>query len=167
MQIKAIETEYGGCRFRSRLEARWAVFFDTLGVRWEYEPEGFEIPRGDETTTRYLPDFWLPDWRNYAEVKGAEPTSEYLRMLADAVDFHTTPLSDGLLLLGGIPDVTKASLVVHSRVRWEKGIAHYHVVLTRWGPTRTQGIGLAEGQELADLANRSDTLQHSPRSAVA
>ena len=30
--IKAIETEYNGYKFRSRLEARWAVFFDALGV---------------------------------------------------------------------------------------------------------------------------------------
>lgn len=42
--IQAIETQYAGCRFRSRLEARWAVFFDTLDIRWEYEPEGFEVP---------------------------------------------------------------------------------------------------------------------------
>ncbi|MCB6994492.1 hypothetical protein LI177_13475 [bacterium 210820-DFI.6.37] len=27
-QLKAIQTEYKGYRFRSRLEARWAVFFD-------------------------------------------------------------------------------------------------------------------------------------------
>lgn len=51
--IKAIETNYKGYRFRSRLEARWAVFFDRMGMRWEYEPEGFELPDG----TRYLPDF--------------------------------------------------------------------------------------------------------------
>lgn len=62
--IKAIETSYAGCRFRSRLEARWAVFFDTLGVRWLYEHEGFELPSG-----RYLPDFWLPDFKMFVEVK--------------------------------------------------------------------------------------------------
>jgi hypothetical protein len=28
MTIQAIETVYRGHRFRSRLEARWAVFFD-------------------------------------------------------------------------------------------------------------------------------------------
>jgi hypothetical protein len=38
--IRAIETLYRGCRFRSRLEARWAVFFQTLGVPWHYQPEG-------------------------------------------------------------------------------------------------------------------------------
>ena len=51
--IRPIETIYNGYRFRSRLEARWAVFFDALGVEYEYEPEGFELPNGG----RYLPDF--------------------------------------------------------------------------------------------------------------
>lgn len=52
-QIKAIETRYKGYRFRSRLEARWAVFFDACGYQWEYEPEGFDLPSG----AKYLPDF--------------------------------------------------------------------------------------------------------------
>lgn len=69
--IKAIETRYGGYRFRSRLEARWAVFFDTLGVRWEYEREGFELPGAG----RYLPDFWLPTWGAWFEVKPTKPAS--------------------------------------------------------------------------------------------
>lgn len=50
--IKAIQTRYAGCHFRSRLEARWAVFMDHLGIGWEYEPEGFETSAGP-----YLPDF--------------------------------------------------------------------------------------------------------------
>jgi len=50
---KAIETEYNGYRFRSRLEARWAVFFDALGIDYEYEPEGY----GLESGKKYLPDF--------------------------------------------------------------------------------------------------------------
>lgn len=32
MTIQAIQTRYAGHHFRSRLEARWAVFFDYLGV---------------------------------------------------------------------------------------------------------------------------------------
>jgi hypothetical protein len=39
--LKPIETFYRGYRFRSRLEARWAVFMDAAGIVWEYEPEGF------------------------------------------------------------------------------------------------------------------------------
>lgn len=66
-----IRTEYRGHLFRSRLEARWAVFFDALGIAWEWEPEGYELSDG----ARYLPDFWLPtfDGGMYAEVK---PTSD-------------------------------------------------------------------------------------------
>lgn len=53
--MKSIPTVYHGYRFRSRLEARWAVFFDTVGVVWEYEPEGFDLG----SSVWYLPDFKL------------------------------------------------------------------------------------------------------------
>lgn len=53
--VKAIETVYNGYRFRSRLEARWAVFLDQIGVPYAYEPEGYEFDG-----IRYLPDFKLP-----------------------------------------------------------------------------------------------------------
>ena len=56
-KIKPIDTIYNGYRFRSRLEARWAVFFDTLGIKWEYEKEGFDL---GEKFGYYLPDFYLP-----------------------------------------------------------------------------------------------------------
>ena len=61
--MKAIETEYNGHRFRSRLEARWAVFFDACGVKWEYEPEGFDLYNGDH----YLPDFELKFVLTYSD----------------------------------------------------------------------------------------------------
>lgn len=64
MTIKAIETHYKGYRFRSRLEARWAVFFDACGVKWDYELEGFELQSG-----RYLPDFWLSAEEAFVEIK--------------------------------------------------------------------------------------------------
>lgn len=51
--IKPIETVYNGYRFRSRLEARWAVFFRAVGLDYQYEPEGFEMDG-----IRYLPDFY-------------------------------------------------------------------------------------------------------------
>ena len=70
--MKPIETEYKGDRFRSRLEARWARFFDACHVAWEYEPEGYDLGDG----LYYLPDFLLHgvDGRDggdlYVEVKG-------------------------------------------------------------------------------------------------
>ena len=63
--IKAIETVYNGYRFRSRLEARWAVFFDALGWEFEYEKEGFELGKAG----RYLPDFHLVKSDIWVEVK--------------------------------------------------------------------------------------------------
>ena len=63
--IKAIETSYKGYRFRSRLEARWAVFFDALGAEWEYEKEGYDL--GEHGL--YLPDFWLPRLGIFVEIK--------------------------------------------------------------------------------------------------
>ena len=55
-KVKPIETVFAGCKFRSRLEARWGVFFNVLGVKWKYEPEGYDLGNG----IWYLPDFWLP-----------------------------------------------------------------------------------------------------------
>lgn len=66
--IKAIETRYKGYRFRSRLEARWAVAFDAMRIPWKYEPEGYVLEDG----TWYLPDFYLPATEDgiFVEVKG-------------------------------------------------------------------------------------------------
>lgn len=69
--FKAIETVYKGYRFRSRLEARWAVFFDAVGIEWLYEPEGFEKRIGGDNFARYLPDFYLPESGTWVEVKGS------------------------------------------------------------------------------------------------
>jgi hypothetical protein len=64
-RLTAIETMYRDVRFRSRQEARWAVLFDELNIAWRYEIEGYKLP-----THWYLPDFWLPELRCFAEVKG-------------------------------------------------------------------------------------------------
>jgi hypothetical protein len=62
--IKSIDTVYNGYCFRSGLEARWAVFFDALGVRYEYEHQGLDVDG-----VLYLPDFWLPDSSAFVEIK--------------------------------------------------------------------------------------------------
>src|SRR5699024_1000503 len=64
-RMKAIQTKYNGYHFRSRLEARWAIFFDALGIRYEYEAEGYVLEDGKY----YLPDFWLPDLQALVEIK--------------------------------------------------------------------------------------------------
>lgn len=99
--MKPIQTSYKGYRFRSRTEARWAVFFETIGFRWEYEPQGYVLSNG----TCYLPDFKLVfpgDRIVYCEVKSEEfddfsrEELGKLRMLADGV-------SCNVILLTGSP----------------------------------------------------------------
>jgi hypothetical protein len=88
--IDAIETEYKGIIFRSRLEATWAVFFDLLGWRWEYEPRDFD---------GWIPDFALRGENNkivYVEVK---PTFVFLEDVADKMS-KATPENTDLLLVG-------------------------------------------------------------------
>lgn len=105
--IKARETEYNGHRFRSRLEARWAVFFDALGVEYEYEPEGFVLPSG----RTYLPDFAIEchgvrgrfdantHFDLYIEVKGVMSESDASKVREFAMN------GNSILVVGNIPKV--------------------------------------------------------------
>lgn len=115
--IAAIETRYAGCRFRSRLEARWAVAFDHMGIKWEYEPQCFEVTDrlnllgGMDQTWGYLPDFWLPELELWVEVKGAFDTDEAYRKFLSAAAFLSSNGGGGchdngghdVVILGPIP----------------------------------------------------------------
>ena len=95
--IRAIETSYDGCRFRSRLEARWAVFFNAAGIEYQYEPEGFVLSDG----SWYLPDFYIKTpggdyW--FAEVKGNMADKEGLRK-AKLFDDHPAWEAMGCFIL--------------------------------------------------------------------
>lgn len=67
---KAIPTRYDGHLFRSRLEARWALFFNFVGLRWEFEREAFSL-EVEGKRVGYTPDFWLPELNAWFEVKAA------------------------------------------------------------------------------------------------
>lgn len=70
--MEAIGTIYKGVRFRSRLEARWAVFFDECGIVWEYEPETFKLNNG----ILYCPDFYIKEMDTYVEIKPTKKLNE-------------------------------------------------------------------------------------------
>ncbi len=100
--IKAIETRYKGCRFRSRTEARWAVFLDALDIPWEYEKEGYELPGG-----WYLPDFFfcpMGIWI-HLEIKGFLP--EYPSKETTLCEQLAEGTGLLVLLVGGTPDYDK------------------------------------------------------------
>jgi hypothetical protein len=81
--IQPLETRYAGCKFRSRLEARWAVFFDRMRIPWEYEPDGFKTSAGN-----YLPDFKIriPQPEEHGH---GEPHSQWFEVKPE--EFDTDP----------------------------------------------------------------------------
>jgi len=76
MTISGIPTMYRSVQFRSRLEAKWAAFFDALEWRWEYEP--FDC-------AGWIPDFALigKEQTTLVEVK---PVMDFPAEVADKID---------------------------------------------------------------------------------
>lgn len=147
--IKAIETRYKGYRFRSRLEARWAVFFDHLGWKWKYEHQGYKIGYNDQIA--WLPDFEVvtPEGQHlYVEVKGHPDFFNRNNEWLDHLDFGGGPpgFQDSmyaddfgpdvkpLLLLGDIPNVLSAYAAMNVCViAHHKGVGAFFVPLMFWG----------------------------------
>lgn len=78
MQLTAKPTRYRNTLFRSRLEVRWAILLDQLGIKWLYEPRCFSVCHGG-----YLPDFYLPKLKMWAEVKPGPLDSTALTKIMD------------------------------------------------------------------------------------
>lgn len=168
--IKAIETRYKGYRFRSRLEARWAVFFDALGIEYQYEPQGFEKENPHGEPLRYLPDFLLPKTGTWVEVKGSD---ELLKAEAEWMeDFldYSCPLPDftgsggnrqyfkvpGLLILGDIPNPDLWGYHFHTLIRHHKGLCREFAQFTPGhirvfgGPDALNLLSAVVGREMDD-----------------
>jgi hypothetical protein len=92
LTLVAKKTVYKGHRFASRLEARFACFFDLMGVPWEYEKEAYDL---DSLT--YIPDFWLSTNRMWHEAKG--------ELITDAIGLKVMEKCKRLAILSGYPVV--------------------------------------------------------------
>lgn len=83
--IQPKPTTYMGTRFRSRLEAKWAVFFDYAPnvLSWKYEPKTYTFSNGHT----YTPDFSIVVYLDgnrcefYVEVKPAPISEDYENFL--------------------------------------------------------------------------------------
>ena len=110
--MKPIETIYKGYKFRSRLEARWAVFFDQLGLQWDYEPEGYDLGDG----IFYLPDFRVkyPGINNkdsnfqWFEVKG-DISKLSIKECEKIIKFGS---NEQITILDGVPRTTVYTSIV-------------------------------------------------------
>ncbi len=142
--MNAIETTYAGCRFRSRLEARWAIVFDRLDLKWEYEPQGYMIGSRLYLPPRpYLPDFFLPGFNAWVEVKGDPRTVDPLYLYSAAIELaelggDSVRNRPSLILLGDIPRPQQHA-IQHNALAHHKGDCNLTSIDFRdggWGPDR-------------------------------
>jgi len=104
--IPSIKTRYGGYTFKSKLEARWAVFMDLLGVSYEYEKyKG--IVSVNIIEYAYMPDFFLKDIELFLEIKPRKPVESELNKAAgwandagDVVFFYRLAPDNGIRMIG-------------------------------------------------------------------
>lgn len=174
--VKAIETYYKGYHFRSRLEARWAVFFDTLGLPWKYEDQGYQKEIYDEDApiagadpgseqygskiVRYLPDFFLP--RRYGEegifveVKGDKNALKKDWWKHSQIHDYGGVLPNfansigkniGLLLLSEIPEPSSSKIYFHPILQ------HYKGLVKSYGSFTPYGFEVVKQSHLASLLN--------------
>lgn len=87
----AIPTTYAAINFRSRLEAKWAAFFDACGWPWHYEPVDLD---------GWIPDFALGWWPMLVEVKPFFYAHEFTHALAKIT---ATGHREPVVLLGAVP----------------------------------------------------------------
>lgn len=123
MDYIAKETFYNGVLFRSKNEAKWAYFFDLIRIKYVYEPVTFT----GWNQKVYKPDFYLPEYEKYAEIKSSAEgiQNEYMSAkLNGAIDYEATPVSNGLLLLGKFPfDVRTQGIRLKTKwLFWHKGV---------------------------------------------
>lgn len=131
-QSKAIETLYGDVMFKSRLEARWAAFFDLMGWQWTYEPIDLD---------GWIPDFQLGVIGGLVEVKPFLRPGDWQAMIADiARALQNHDMKPRVLLLGVSPmaivgDYVSIGWMLEYHGEWMLDTA----VVGRYGPGGPMG----------------------------
>jgi hypothetical protein len=124
--IAAIPTLYRGRMYRSRLEARWAAFFDRLGWQYEYEP--FDLGA-------WSPDFAITDpFDALIEIKPlTEPDYDLFERVQGAGSGR-----GGVFVMGVAPTRIKT----HVRLGW--WAASYQPVFLVWAPEPDEPVFKAD-----------------------
>ena len=105
-QIQAKPTRYANVQFASRLEARYAIFFNWLRISWQYEPCTFQY-QIRKSVNYYTPDFSIQigNVTRYIECKPIYPKQDYLRGLRSVFEAYGTFLMVGGFYRGSEPQV--------------------------------------------------------------
>lgn len=107
---KAIPTRYGGVQFRSRLEARWAAFFDIAGWRWQYEPIDL--------------DGWIPDFRLCGKIPA----------LVEVKPIDFSECSDTETAFKAVERVALNVILFRDRFRKQHGFLDHEIIVLGLGP---------------------------------
>lgn len=109
-RCEAIKIVYNGVNYRSKLEGKWAVYFDYLGVEYGYEVEdGFKTPVGV-----YCPDFFIYKTGWFIEVK-AHPDllTQTERDKIGYFETHLPEWANGIITVFGNPENTYDDWFLH------------------------------------------------------
>lgn len=106
--VKAHPTKYNGVQYRSRLEARWAAFFDLIGWQHEYEP--IDLPGWSPDFRVVFPStvnahVGINEYDLFAEVK---PYYDLKQFNGHASCAYMNLESSGAVQLGANPEVARA-----------------------------------------------------------
>jgi hypothetical protein len=140
-EVKSLETTYKGVKFRSRTEARWAVFFDMLKIKWVYEHEGYDLGK----LGWYLPDFFLPDFSSgtFAEVKGKDFSIKEVKKCYSLCDKTGLPV----IMLDGLPSIK----CYYYFEKLNNSITHYHGLINADQAAYENRMYVLPGYENKDL----------------
>jgi len=110
---------YRGQQFRSRVEARWAAFFDEIGWKWAYEPLDLE---------GYIPDFVLPFERPLLVEVKADVVADADELWTHDAKIEGSGWEGEALIVGAAPiftdgGVTMGRLAERPGGEWEWGEA--------------------------------------------
>lgn len=154
MGIEPIQTEYAGRKFRSRTEARWAVFLNAFGEKWEYEVDGYDLPSG-----RYLPDFYLPRLNAWLEIKGPPPTEKELTKCGEL----RTATERAVLIAHGLPGDHPLSLFCWDMTDSSGGECEWEDEVELWATYRESLILLLhDSRHERELFASRDLTKHLP-----
>jgi hypothetical protein len=136
-----IPTTYKGVQYRSRLEAKWAVFFEKLGFYFSYERYNITNENGD---ILYVPDFYIyegindNDWVDtfFIEIKPSQPSQQYLDYLASLPLLY----NQTILIMVGEPSFSQKqgyeflsfNPCDHEGRRWSKGFSLVQCKYCSW-----------------------------------
>ncbi len=130
--IEARPVTWRGVTYRSTLEARWAVFFDSAGLPYEYEPRTF-FDREYPSAGQYTPDFHVTGWSvgdgAWVEIKPPRGSIGYeeIRIAREKCKILSDYAVDGqVLLIQGEPMPGKYDVEI-----WDCNL-HFHGGRLAW-----------------------------------